>query len=65
MEAMTMKEAIAWGVWVSCAVAATVAGYINGGWTGALSAYAATGAISAAVLANQARTGGTNGTSRP
>lgn len=55
MNDLTKKEILAWSVWGSCAVAAVAAGYITGGIVGALSAYAATGSISAAVLANQAR----------
>lgn len=52
---LSKKEILAWSIWLSCAAAATIAGYITGGITGALGAYAATGSISAAVLANQAR----------
>lgn len=58
---ITTKEWIAWSVWGTCAVAAVAAGYITGGIVGALSAYAATGSISAAVLANQARNTNTGG----
>lgn len=58
---LTKKEILAWSVWGTCTVAAVAAGYITGGIVGALSAYAATGSISAAVLANQARNTNTGG----
>lgn len=62
---MPMKEKLAWLAYAIATLAGVLAGYIQGGFVGALTALSGTSAVAAAVLGVQARTtGGTSGTGR-
>jgi hypothetical protein len=64
MEAMSTRELLAWGMLLLTTAAGALAGYMAGGWVGALSAFSAGSGTAAAILGVQVK-GTTNGTGRP